>query len=231
MENTMHFLAGCSFTDPVWQEEIPWSVEYAKLFPSYIVSKAGMGIYGICTESLYYLQELENISQVIIILPTLWRLDIEVDQETNLGNSIIDLIRADAQWSVIKPGVRKWLISGGLHYNKKTEQAKIFEFLYTHKGFLVLAKEHFRALKLLINYCKDRKINYYISAIKDPLDQLVGLDYIRPNICDLLNEVEYDKWIRFDGKFIDKFLDHEKHPSTSEHKIISDYLINICNNS
>ena len=227
----MHFLVGCSFTDPIWQEEIPWSVEYSKVFPSYIMAKAGMGIYGICTEAMYHLQDLDNISRVIIVLPSLWRLDIEMDQETYLTNSMLDLIHADTQWSIVKPGVRKWIISGGLHYSKKTEQAKIFEFLYTHKGFLVIAKEHFRALKLLINYCKYRKIDYYISAIKDPLDQLVGLDYIRPEICNLLNEVEYDKWIRFDNKFIDKFLNHDRHPTTGEHKIISNYLINICNNS
>jgi hypothetical protein len=51
-----HLLAGCSFTDPLWQEAVPWSVFYGKKYPSYIVAKAGMGIKGICTETLYYLE-------------------------------------------------------------------------------------------------------------------------------------------------------------------------------
>jgi hypothetical protein len=43
-----------------------------------------------------------------------------------------------------------------------------FDFLYKHQGFLVIVKEHFRALKALLNYCKEHKIKYYITAIQDP---------------------------------------------------------------
>jgi hypothetical protein len=95
-----HLLIGCSFTDPMWQSAIPWSVEYAKTHPSYIVAKAAMGIKGICTEAMYYIKDIE-ISKIIIILPTLWRIDIEVDEETYLCNSMVDLLYADQNWQII----------------------------------------------------------------------------------------------------------------------------------
>ncbi len=220
-----HLLAGCSFTDPTWQQETPWSVEYAKTHPAYIVAKAGMGINGICTETLYYLTTLPDITKLIIVLPTLWRLDIEVDKETFLCNAMVDLICADTDWKIATKAIRKWIISGGLRYPKNTEQAVLFEFLYKHQGFLVIAKEHFRALKTLINYCKERKIQYYVSAIVDPMDQLVGLDYIKDEIQMLLTEVEYNNWIRFDHQFIDKFLNHTNHPTTEEHQILCQHII------
>ena len=148
MNKYNHLLVGCSFTDPTWQTEIPWSIEYSKTYPSYIVAKAGMGIKGICTEAMYYLSTLSNISKMVIVLPTLWRLDIEMDQETYLCNSMVDLIYSDNNWNIHKSAERKWITSGGLHYNRSTEQAKLFDLLYKHQGFLVIAKEHFRALKL-----------------------------------------------------------------------------------
>ena len=94
-----HLLVGCSFTDPTWQSAIPWSVEYAKKHPSYIVAKAGMGIKGICTEAMYYIKDIE-ISKMIIILPTLWRMDIEVDEDTYLSNGMVDLLYADQHWKI-----------------------------------------------------------------------------------------------------------------------------------
>ena len=119
-------LLGCSFTDPLWQDATPWSVEYSKTHPSYIVAKAGMGIKGICTEGLNYLQQLPNIKKVIVLLPTLWRMDIEMDTETYLCNSMVDLLESSGgQWSIKIPAHRKWITSGGLHYDKNTEQAKI----------------------------------------------------------------------------------------------------------
>jgi hypothetical protein len=205
---TGYLLAGCSFTDPCWQKDVPWSIEFSKTNPSYIVAKAGMGIKGIATETMYYLDQLPMVSTLIIILPTLWRLDVEVDQETYLCNCMVDLLYADTNWKVIDPAKRKWLTSGGLHYDRSTEQAQLFDFLYKHQGFLVIAKEHFRALRILLNYCKQRKIQYYVSAIQDPMEQLTGLDYIRHDIVSLLNEVEYTNWFKFDNKFIDKFLGH-----------------------
>jgi len=225
--NKRHLLAGCSFTDPLWQKAIPWSVEYGNQFPSYIVAKAGMGIKGICTETLDYLKTLDDVSRLIIILPTLWRMDIEMDQETYLCNTMVDLLEIDHKITIKTPAVRKWICSGGLHYDKKTEEAKIFELLYKHQGFLVLAKEHLRALTMLIEYCKIHSIEYYISAIQDPLDQLSGLDYIKEEIVKLLHEVEYKNWIQFDGKFINQYLQHDKHPTTEEHKILCQYIINL----
>jgi hypothetical protein len=217
MRTTNHLLVGCSFTDPVWQKDISWSIEYAKTYPSYIVAKAGMGIKGICTEAMYYIKNL-NISKVIIILPTLWRMDIEVGEETYLCNSMVDLLYAEHNWEVSVPAKRKWITSGGLHYPKDTEFSKIFDFLYKHQDFLVIAKEHFRALTMLLDYCKLHKIEYVISAIQDPLHQLDGLDYIKDEICKLLDEVEYNLWFKFDGKFIDQYLGHGEHPSTEEHR-------------
>jgi hypothetical protein len=224
-----HLLVGCSFTDIRWQKEIPWSIEYSKLYPSYIVAQAGMGIKGICTEAMYYMLELTNISKVIIILPSMWRMDIEMDQETYLCNGIVDLVYAHNTYSIIQQANRKWISSGGLHYNKKQEQGKIFNMLYKHQGLLVIAKEHFRALKVLLNYCKERKITYYISAIQDPLDQLTGLDYIRNEFYKLLDDVEYNQWFKFDGKFIDKFLGHNRHPTTAEHQLLCRYIVDNCN--
>lgn len=216
-----HLIVGCSFTDPSWQSAIPWSVDYAKIHPSYIVAKAGMGIKGICTEAIYYLSQLE-VSRIIIMLPTLWRLDIEMDIENQLCNAMVDLLYADQTWKVSKTATRKWITSGGLHYSKNTKYAPIFDFLYQHQGFLVIAKEHFRALTQLIEYCKLHNIEYAVTAIQDPLDQLTGLEYIKPDICELLDRVEYNSWIRFNGKFIDQYLGHTKHPCTEEHQ-------NLCN--
>jgi hypothetical protein len=204
--NTKHLLIGCSFTDPSWQTAIPWSVEYSKTQPTYIVAKAGMGIKGIVTESLCYLGQLPNISTLIIVLPTLWRLDIEVDQETYLCNAMVDLLHSDSNWHIVNAAKRKWIISGGLWCRRNTEQAQLFDLLYKHQGFLVIAKEHFTALKALLNYCKQCKIQYYISAIQDPMDQLTGLDYIKDDIVTLLDDVEYKNWFRFDNKFIDIIL-------------------------
>jgi hypothetical protein len=221
-----HLLVGCSFTDPLWQDTIPWSMEYSKTHQSYIVAKVGMGIKGICTEALCYLTTLPKVSKLIIVLPTLWRLDVEMDQETYLCNAMVDLIYADASQKIVIPAKRKWVISGGLHYNKNTEQANLFDFLYKHQGLLVIAKEHFRALKALLNYCKEHKIKYYISAIQDPLGQLTGLEYISEDINQLLTEVEYQNWFRFENKFIDKFLGHQEHPTTEEHRILCQHILN-----
>ena len=222
-----HLLVGCSFTDPTWQSDIPWSILYSKVNPSYIVAKAGMGINGICTEAMYYIENL-NISNMVIVLPTLWRMDIEVDEETYLCNAMVELAYADDNYNVVEPAKRKWIISGGLHYPKDTEFSKIFDFLYKHQGFLVILKEHIRALTRLLNYCKMHNIEYKITAIQDPLEQLVGLDYIRENVIKLLNSVEYNNWIRFNGEFINKFLGHEKHPTTEEHvELCKHILINV----
>lgn len=222
--NDHHLLVGCSFTDPVWQSAIPWSIEYSKIYPSYIVAKAGMGIKGICTEAMYYLPSL-NVSRVVIILPTMWRLDVEMDVESQLCNAMVDLLVANQPWEVSKAATRKWITSGGLHYSKNTKYALIFDFLYQHQGFLVIAKEHFRALTQLIEYCKLHSIEYAITAIQDPLDQLTGLDYIKNDFCDLLDQVEYNSWVRFNGKFIDQYLGHKKHPSTKEHQDLCNRIL------
>ena len=128
-----HLLVGCSFTDFRWQKEIPWSIEYSKTYPSYIVAHAGMGIKGICTEAMYYLSGLSNISKVIIILPTIWRMEIEMDRETYLCNGIVDLVYHHNDYSIVQQANRKWILSGGLHYDKKQEHGKIFEMLYKHQ--------------------------------------------------------------------------------------------------
>lgn len=222
--NKKHLLVGCSFTDPSWQSQSPWSIEYAKTHASYIVAKAGMGIKGICTEALEYIKHLD-VEKVIIVLPTLWRIDIEVDEETYLCNAMVDLLYADQTWKIEQPAHRKWITSGGLHYEKHTEHAPIFDFLYKHQGFLVIAKEHFRALTRLLDYCKLHDIEYVISAIQDPLDQLTGLDYIKNELCILLDEAEYSSWLRFDGKFIDQYLGHSRHPTTKEHQDLCNCIL------
>ena len=222
-----HFLAGCSFTDPTWQDAVPWSIYYSKQHASYICAKAGMGIKGICTETLYYIDQIPDvIKTLIIVIPTLWRYDVEVDVETYLCNSMVDLLTCNDQgWKRHYHANRKWLTSGGLHYKKNTEMAPMFDFMYKHQGNLVIAKEHFRALERLIVYCKEHKIKYLISAIKDPLDQLVGMDYIRSEIELVLEKVEYDRWVRFEGLFIDKFLKHDNHPSSEEHHVLFNHII------
>lgn len=222
--NKKHLLVGCSFTDPLWQDNVPWSVEYAKTHPSYIVAKAGMGIKGICTEAMYYIEKLD-ISNVVIILPTVWRLDLEVDEETYFCNAMVDLIYANTDYTIAEPAKRKWIIAGGLNYPKDKEFSKIFDFLYRHQGYLVILKEHIRALTQLLTYCKMHDIDYKISAIQDPMEQLAGLEYIKEEATKLLNSVEYDKWFKFDGKFINKFLDHDKHPTTEEHVKLCEYII------
>lgn len=225
--NKPHLLVGCSFTDPTWQTAIPWSVEYAKIHPSYISAKAGMGIKGICTEAMYNLKEIDNISRVIIILPTLWRMDIELDEEAIWCNCMVDFLYAEQTVTVVKKAKRKWFKSGGLHYPKNEQHSHILDWLYKNQGFLTIAKEHFRALTILIDYCKLHHIEYAISAIQDPMSQLTGLDYIKDEICKLLEEVEYNSWFKFDNKFIDQYLGHTRHPSTIEHqKLCTEILEN-----
>ena len=216
------FLVGCSFTDPVWQSVTPWSVVYGRDKPSYIVAKAGMGIRGICTEAMYYMDTIQhNIDNMIIMLPNLWRMDIELDVESQLCSAMVDLVLSNSEgFHREQPATRKWVTSGGLHYKKNTEQAKIFDFLYQYQGFLVIAKEHFRALHSLLDHCRRNNIDYCVTAIQDPLDQLVGLDYIRSDIMALLQTVEYDRWLRFNGQFIDKFLQHNNHPNNKEHEVL-----------
>lgn len=226
MDNkSKHLLVGCSFTDPLWQKEIPWSVQYSATQPCYIVAKVGMGIKGICTEALYYLRNLKDVSKLIVILPTLWRLDVEMDVETYLCNSLVDLLFSDGTPCVQQHAKRKWISSGGLNYDSSAEQARIFDLLYKHQGFLVIAKEHFRALQNLLIYCKIHNIDYEISAIQDPMSQLTGLDYIKSEIEELLDQVEYSNWFKFNGTFIDKFLNHQHHPNTIEHKKLCDYIL------
>lgn len=222
-----HLLSGCSFTDPQWQDAVPWAIEYSKTHPAYIVAKAGMGIKGICTETMYYLPHLPGVSKLIIVLPTLWRLDVEVDQETYLCNAMVDLFLADNISNSAIHATRKWLCSGGLHYDKNNEQAVLFDFLYKHQGFLVIATEHFRALRRLLDYCKTCNIQYYISAIQDPLDQLLGLDYIKDDIVKILNGVEYQRWFRFENQFIDNFLGHSNHPTTEEHRVLCQHILDL----
>lgn len=130
-----------------------------------------MGIKGICTEALYWLELVkDDVDTMIVMLPTLWRYDIEIDKETYLCNAIVDLLSCDLHgWKLSQSSERKWIISGGLHYDKSTEISPVFDFLYRHQGFLVMAKEHFRALKCLIDYCKCHNIRYIVSAIQDLL--------------------------------------------------------------
>jgi hypothetical protein len=227
--NSKHLLVGSSFTDPSWQDIIPWSVQYAYTHPVSIVAQAGMGIKGIATEALAYLESMPTITTLVIILPDLWRMDIEIDREAYLSNAMVDLIYADKNgWKMAEAAFRKWIISGGIQrYDKKTERGKIFDFLYKHQGFLVIAKEHITALKRLIDYCNYNKIKCYISASEDPLTQLTGLDFIRNDIGALLETVNYSNWFRFNGKFIDKFLGHSNHPSTQEHNILCNMILDI----
>lgn len=218
-------LVGCSFTDPVWQKVKPWSIAYSSSMPSYIVAKAGMGIKGICTEALYYLREIDSIEKIVIILPTLWRMDIEMDQETYLCNAMVDLITSrDNSWNILSVAQRKWITSGGLHYDQNTESGRIFQALYRHQGFLVILKEHLRALKLLQLYCDHREIEWHISAIMDPMKQLQGLDYVRAEIVKELENVHYQRWFRFDGRFIDEFLGHGQHPNDTEHLLLNEII-------
>lgn len=215
-------LAGCSFTDPAWQSVRPWSLRYGSTVPSYVVAKAGMGIKGICTEALYRLRELDRVNKLILVLPTLWRMDIEINHEGHLCNCMVDLVVADhASWAVQTRAERKWITSGGLHYDRGQESGKIFDLMYRAQGFYVLLKEHLRALHMLQMYCDTHNIEYHISAISDPMTQLQGLDDVRCAIEKEFDCVGYEHWFRFDGKFIDEFLGHHRHPDDAEHEILN----------
>lgn len=224
-------LAGCSFTDPAWQDEVPWSVEYAKTHPSYIVAKAGFGIKGITTEALYFLESHKEIDTLVLILPDIWRLDIEVDSETYLCNCLVDTLVADSNgWRIKDKAFRKWIHSGGPVYYKKIikdkEIVQILEQMYKHQSWLVIFKEQMMALERLLNYCKHNDIDYYISAIRDPMTQFDGLEYIQPPLHDLLvNKGEYNSWFTFNGKFIDMFVGHDNHPTTEEHVKLANYIL------
>ena len=217
-----HLLVGCSFTDPIWQDVTPWSSYYNENYnQSYIIAKAGMGWAGICTEAFIHAQKLD-FEHCVIMLPTLWRMDIEVNQEGTICNAMVDVLEDN---KVTIPATRKWLCSGGLNYEKlKGTELKIIEMMYKYKGFLPLLREHVLKLKLLISYLKTRNIQYTITAIQDPMHQLTGLDYINDDVIELLDSVEYKDWLRFNGKFIDKFIGHINHPTTREHTLIGDYI-------
>lgn len=215
-------LAGCSFTDPTWQLVRPWSVVYGCTEPSYIVAKVGMGIKGICTEVLCRLRELDSIEKLILILPTLWRMDLEMDEEGTLCNCMVDLVwSGNDGWAVKSAGTRKWITSGGLHYDRNTEAGKLFDLLYRGQGFFVILKEHIRALQMLKTYCDQHHIRCHVSAIQDPMTQLQGLDYLRSAIQQELHSVDYPDWFRFESKFIDEFLGHNRHPDDEEHKVLN----------
>jgi len=214
-----HLLVGCSFTDPRWQDAIPWSVHYSKNYQtSYIVAKAGMGWNGICTEAYMYAQNLK-FDHCVIMLPDMWRMDIELNHEGNTANAMVDLLESDR---IIIPAVRKWIISGGLHWNQITtlhsKELKLFDQLYKYQDFLPIMREH------VLLSLRARNISYTITAIKDPMHQLEGLDYIKDDIVELFDSVEYKNWLRFDGKFVDEFVGHNNHPTTEEHKLIGDYI-------
>ena len=218
-----HLLVGCSFTDPCWQDEIPWSIHYSKSYQeSYIVAKAGMGWKGICTEAYIYAQNL-YFDHCVIMLPTLWRMDTELNHEGTVCNAMVSLVN-DA--GVLQPGTRKWLVSGGLHYRKSLSgiPVKILDMLYKYKGLLPILREHVLALQLLILYLKSRNISYTITAIADPMQQLLGLDDNKDDAVLLLESVEYKNWLKFNGQFIDNYIGHTQHPSTEEHKQIGDYI-------
>jgi hypothetical protein len=218
-------IAGCSFTDPLWQDEVPWSVEFGKTHPTYIVAKAGMGIKGIATEAMYFLKTLPTVNTCIIILPTLWRLDVEVSVDMSDCTAMVDLLDVNSSGVRIKSdAMRKWLLSGGLHYDNTTKYGKLFKQMYKYQDLLVILKEHLRSLEILINYCKNNNIAYYISAISDPKEELEHYD-IKHEAFALLDDVEYSSWFRFDGTFINRFLKHDNHPTTSEHVLISEYII------
>ena len=57
------------------------------------------------------------------------------------------------------------------------------------------------------------------------MDQLNNLEYIKSDIKKLLDTVGYNNWFKFDGKFIDIFLGHQRHPTTEEHKVLCEYII------
>jgi len=225
-----HFLAGCSFTDPRWQSHIPWSVQYSQIYDSYIVAQCGMGIRGISTEALSSLKQLTDVDKVILMLPTIWRMDIEIDHESpgELCNSMVDTLWASkGQWNKFIPAERKWMISGGLNFEKLSKRGLIFDLLYRYQGFLVMLKEQMRSLRMFLDYCNHRQIPYYITAIQDPNEQRQGLEYVSDQINELLHEVEYDKWIRFNGKFVDKFLGTDEHPTTDQHKLICEHILQL----
>jgi len=221
-----HLLVGCSFTDPLWQKVTPWSVAYSETQESYIIAKAAMGIKGIATEALSYTRDVvDEIDTAVIVLPTVHRLDQEMDQETYLCNAMVDLLHANQ--GIVKKDVvasRKWIVSGGVNFDNTTEQGKHYDFIYKHKGLLVNFKEQIMALLQLIDYFKLNNIKYHITAIQDPKEQFHGLEYIQDEAYKLLDMVEYDSWFKFDGKFIDKFLGHQDHPSDEEHKILNEYI-------
>lgn len=222
---TKHLLVGCSFTDPLWQDEIPWSVYYGKKYQtSYIVAKAGMGWNGICTEAYTYAQNL-TFDHCVIMLPTMFRMDMELNHEGQIANTMVDLLENN---KIITYATRKWITSGGLNWNQTkmlgNKEKKLFDQFYKYMGFLPLVREQMLKLKLLILSLQAKNISYTITTIKDPMHQLEGLDYIKNDIIELLDSVEYSNWLRFDGKFIDEFLGHDKHPTTQEHKLIGDYI-------
>ena len=205
--------------------KIPWSVHYGKKYQtSYIVAKAGMGWNGICTEAYMYAQNLK-FDHCVIMLPDIWRMDIDLNHEGDTCNAMVDLLEND---EIITHAVRKWIISGGLSYyqlvNLNSKEKKLFDQLYNYRSFLPIIQEHVLKLKLLLLSLKERNISYTITAIEDPMHQLQGLDYIKDDIFELLDSVEYNNWLRFDGKFIDEFLGHNRHPTTEEHKLIGEYI-------
>ena len=183
-----------------------------------------MGWNGICTEAYTYAQNL-TFDHCVIMLPTMFRMDMELNHEGQIANTMVDLLENN---KIITYATRKWITSGGLNWNQTkmlgNKEKKLFDQFYKYMGFLPLVREQVLKLKLLILSLQAKNISYTITTIKDPMHQLEGLDYIKDDIIELLDSVEYSNWLRFDGKFIDEFLGHDKHPTTQEHKLIGDYI-------
>jgi len=222
-------LAGCSFTDPIWQEEkyIPWSVHFAKENPSYIIAKGGMGIHGISTLAYDFIQN-NQIDELILLLPTIWRYDYEVDLEYHTMNASVDVLFGNKDgYKVHEKSKRNWLLSYGLHFREDhtdKEITKFFDLMYKSSGWLVMFRNQMKSLKSLLDLCKSKNITYHISSIQDPMDQMF-FDDIKQELVDLLNSYgEYQDWFKFDGKFLNYYLGHDDHPSTEEHIQISNYI-------
>ena len=98
--------------------------------------------------------------------------------------------------------------------------------LYKYQGNEVIIQNSMQMLVFLVNYLHQQGISCKITSITDPMH---CIEYFDNNdiMLDLLDKVGYNDWVRFDGYFVDDFLGHSKHPTTQEHSIIKNYILNI----
>lgn len=233
----MDLLVGASYADPMLnintgrsEEYIrTWAVQYAEDTPSYIIAMSGMGVDGLVRETLHRLEEDVSVDRVVFMVPPLFRLDIEQNEEGHRAGAMLDLFLYEHDLIKVMPAKRKWIISGGIASYDSSPYKKEFAHTYKTKEFYVLFKDSYFALKSLKDHCTVNGIKLYLTSNVDPADVIIsaGLGYVEDDVNRMLTSLDYEDWIRYNDnkQFIDDAMYIERgHPTEEQHAIIANRI-------